>query len=70
MSIFLTKTRSVRSATVKRATDLGGKVEFHRCDVSSKVSVDEVFGMITQGRAIHILVNNAGISHVGNLASF
>jgi len=54
-------------ATVKRAADLGGKAEFHRCDVSSKVSVDEVFGRITQGRGIHILVNNAGISHVGKL---
>jgi len=54
-------------STAKRATDLGGKVEFHRCDVSSKGSVNEVFGRITQGGAIHILINNAGISHIGRL---
>lgn len=38
-----------------------------QCDVSNQVEVKEVFRQIAQAGRIHILVNNAGISHVGNI---
>lgn len=45
----------------------GGSARAFRCDVSDQKSADEVFGAILQQSPLHILVNNAGISHVGNL---
>jgi len=54
-------------ATVEKVRGIGGKAEFHRCDVSSKVSVDAIFERITQDGGIHILVNNAGVPHIGKL---
>jgi 2-keto-3-deoxy-L-fuconate dehydrogenase len=45
----------------------GGKAKAYRCDVSRQDDVEAVFSVISQEGHIHILVNNAGISHVGNL---
>jgi 2-keto-3-deoxy-L-fuconate dehydrogenase len=45
----------------------GGEAAAHRCDVSKFESVQNIFGEILQRGRIHILVNNAGIAHVGNL---
>ena len=45
----------------------GGSAKAFRCDVSDQKSAHEVFGAIFQQGPIQILVNNAGISHVGNL---
>jgi NAD(P)-dependent dehydrogenase (short-subunit alcohol dehydrogenase family) len=44
----------------------GGKGFVHVCDVSSQQQVNEVFKKITN---INILVNNAGIAHVGNVVN-
>ncbi len=44
----------------------GGKGFIHTCDVSSQQQVDGVFKKIT---GINILVNNAGIAHVGNVVN-
>lgn len=41
----------------------GGKAFAHACDVSNQRQVSEVFQKIT---GINILVNNAGIAHIGN----
>ncbi len=41
----------------------GGKAFAYACDVSNQQQVNEVFGKIT---GINILVNNAGIAHIGN----
>ena len=45
----------------------GGNAKAHGCDVSEKRHVNTAFGKILEEGPIHILVNNAGISHVGNL---
>lgn len=42
----------------------GGKAFTYACDVSNQQQVNEVFQKIAQ---INILVNNAGIAHVGNV---
>jgi NAD(P)-dependent dehydrogenase (short-subunit alcohol dehydrogenase family) len=45
----------------------GRNAKAYRCDVSDQENVKTVFANIFQHDRIHILVNNAGISHVGNL---
>jgi 2-keto-3-deoxy-L-fuconate dehydrogenase len=45
----------------------GGNAKAFRCDVSQHESVKAVFDEVFQQGRVHILVNNAGISHVGNL---
>jgi len=45
----------------------GGNAKAYRCDVSQQESVKTVLNEVFQERRVHILVNNAGISHVGNL---
>jgi 2-keto-3-deoxy-L-fuconate dehydrogenase len=45
----------------------GGSAKAYACDVSRQDDVEAVFSQIVQEGRIHILVNNAGISHVGNL---
>jgi 2-keto-3-deoxy-L-fuconate dehydrogenase len=47
----------------------GGNAKAYRCDVSQKDSVKSAFNEVFQEGRVHILVNNAGISHVGNLES-
>jgi 2-keto-3-deoxy-L-fuconate dehydrogenase len=45
----------------------GGNASVHACDVTKSAEVDSVFPTIAQRGSIHILVNNAGVSHIGNL---
>lgn len=45
----------------------GGKAAAFQCDVSNQAQVKEIFRRIAEAGRIHILVNNAGISHVGNV---
>jgi NAD(P)-dependent dehydrogenase (short-subunit alcohol dehydrogenase family) len=42
----------------------GGKGHAHACDVSNQQQVDDVFAKI---EGLNLLVNNAGIAHVGNV---
>ena len=44
----------------------GGKGFIHSCDVSNQQQVNEVFQQIA---GLNILVNNAGIAHVGNVVN-
>ena len=47
--------------------DAGGSASAFACDVSNQSQVLAVFGQITRQGPIHILVNNAGISQIGNV---
>ncbi|GGK72544.1 SDR family NAD(P)-dependent oxidoreductase [Rufibacter glacialis] len=42
----------------------GGKAVAHSCDVSQQEQVRAVFARLGQ---VHILVNNAGVAHIGNV---
>jgi 2-keto-3-deoxy-L-fuconate dehydrogenase len=44
----------------------GGRAKAHTVDVSKQAEVRAVIDGIAAGGPIHILVNNAGIAHVGN----
>jgi NAD(P)-dependent dehydrogenase (short-subunit alcohol dehydrogenase family) len=45
----------------------GGNAKAYGCDVSLRDSVEAAFNEVFQEGRVHILVNNAGISHIGNL---
>jgi 2-keto-3-deoxy-L-fuconate dehydrogenase len=57
------------ASTVKEIATRGGKATPHACDVASQKSVEECFRKIGKHGAFQILVNNAGISHIGKLES-
>ncbi|MBC7946885.1 MAG: SDR family oxidoreductase [Chitinophagaceae bacterium] len=46
-------------------TRSGGQCMFHSCDVSNQELVQELIVKIGSSSGIHILVNNAGIAHIG-----
>ncbi|MEW6130806.1 MAG: glucose 1-dehydrogenase [Acidobacteriota bacterium] len=45
----------------------GGQARAHLCDVANQPNVHEVFNAILAEHPINILVNNAGIAHIGNV---
>ncbi|MBT8291671.1 MAG: SDR family oxidoreductase [Eudoraea sp.] len=45
----------------------GGKAQAHACDVSKQKEVIKTVNAITADGAIDILINNAGIAHIGNV---
>lgn len=44
-------------------------VQFHEVDITHQASVKEIVSLISIKRGIGILINNAGIAHIGNLAN-
>ena len=54
-------------AVASEIVSTGGNAKAYRCDVSQQESVKAVFTQIFEDGRVHILVNNAGISHIGNL---
>ncbi len=60
---------SVENATLTK-TEIengGGKAEVHQCNVSDQHDVLRVINGIASKHDINILINNAGIAHVGNV---
>lgn len=54
--------------TVKEISTSGGRAKYVSCDISKQAEVKAAFdAIIDQEKQVHILVNNAGIAHVGNL---
>ncbi|MEM1294505.1 MAG: SDR family oxidoreductase [Verrucomicrobiota bacterium] len=47
------------------AKDIGG--EFLACDVSNQEEVNALIDNVTKEKQLHVLVNNAGISHIGTV---
>jgi 2-keto-3-deoxy-L-fuconate dehydrogenase len=53
--------------TCRMIREAGGSASAHGCDVTDREQVKAVFEeMVREGR-IHILVNNAGVSHIGSI---
>ena len=46
-----------------------GTASVYECDVSDKVSVGSTFDTILEQGQVHILANNAGVSHIGTVES-
>ena len=55
--------------TVDEIAAAGGSAAAHQCDVADHNGVAKVIGAILEDSRIDILINNAGIAHVGNLES-
>jgi len=55
------------AAAVREITESGGKADAHLCDVANQSSVKETFDKLARQGPLHILINNAGISHIGTL---
>ena len=56
-------------AAAQSITSSGGRAESWACDVADAASVRQVFDRIFDRGPVHILVNNAGVAHVGTVAS-
>jgi 2-keto-3-deoxy-L-fuconate dehydrogenase len=54
-------------ATVREIVAQGGRAQAHVCDVARQQDVQRAIADITSQQPINILVNNAGISHIGKL---
>lgn len=54
-------------ATVEEITAAAGSASSYACDVSNQKSVDELFRKLAAESSFHILVNNAGIAHIGTV---
>jgi 2-keto-3-deoxy-L-fuconate dehydrogenase len=55
--------------TCRQIAASGGEATAHVCNVSNQREVDAVFSSLFVCERIHILINNAGISHVGTVES-
>lgn len=44
-----------------------GSASFHQCDVSNQEQMEKIINEIAANHRIDILINNAGIAHVGNI---
>ncbi len=56
-------------ATCRTITDSGGVAEAYQCDVAEQSQVLALVQKLSQERPLSILVNNAGISHIGTIES-
>lgn len=55
------------SATREQIRQNKGNAAIHICDVTNQSQVKEVVGELFARERIHILVNNAGVSHIGTV---
>ncbi len=60
--------QGARSAA-QQITAAGGQAQAYACDVSDSSSVQQTFDRILARGPVHILVNNAGVAHVGTVAT-
>ena len=61
----LSRTQAETVAT--EITTAGGTASAYECDVSDRVSIESTFDTILREGRVHILVNNAGVSHIGTV---
>ncbi|MDT0553067.1 SDR family NAD(P)-dependent oxidoreductase [Urechidicola vernalis] len=53
--------------TVAEIINSGGKANAFKCDVANQKEVNDITNQIQSNQPISILINNAGIAHVGNI---
>ncbi len=61
--------RAHAEAVAVEITRAGGAASAYEGDVSDRASIESTFQTILQQGRVHILVNNAGVSHIGTLES-
>jgi NAD(P)-dependent dehydrogenase (short-subunit alcohol dehydrogenase family) len=60
---------SAAAATCQRIAAVGGSASSHLCDVTSQTDVRATFEELFRLSRVHILINNAGVSHIGTVES-
>lgn len=60
---------SAAAATCQQISATGGTASAHVCDVTNQQNVKTAFEDLFRRERIHILINNAGISHIGTVES-
>ncbi|WP_026286924.1 SDR family NAD(P)-dependent oxidoreductase [Gilvimarinus chinensis] len=65
--IILDLTQEAAAITAEKVSDLGGEFEVYACDVANSSQVSQVLNEVTNKHSIDILINNAGVAHVGNI---
>ncbi len=60
---------SAAAATCQQISAAGGSASAHLCDVTSQPDVKALFDQLFRRERIQILINNAGISHIGTVES-
>jgi 2-keto-3-deoxy-L-fuconate dehydrogenase len=61
--------QSAADATCQWIVDAGGTASAHVCDVTNQEFVKTRFEELFRQERVHILINNAGISHIGTVES-
>jgi 2-keto-3-deoxy-L-fuconate dehydrogenase len=64
---ILDSNQNAARSVAEQINATGGQSQAVPCDVSDQKNVIEVFAALAREGPLHILVNNAGISHIGNL---
>jgi NAD(P)-dependent dehydrogenase (short-subunit alcohol dehydrogenase family) len=60
---------SAATGTCARIAAAGGTASAHACDVTNQAEVKTRFEDLFRHEHVHILINNAGISHIGTVES-
>jgi 2-keto-3-deoxy-L-fuconate dehydrogenase len=66
---ILDVSESAAAATCEQIAAAGGTATSHSCDVTNQAEVKVRFEELFQGDRVHILINNAGVSHIGTVES-
>jgi len=66
---ILDRDERAASEAVQRITEEGGSATSHACDVTNQRQVQDVFHAVVGQAPLNILVNNAGVSHIGTVES-
>jgi len=61
--------RTQAETVAAEITRAGGTASAYECNVSDRASTESTFGTLLEQGRVHILVNNAGISHIGTVES-
>lgn len=64
---MIDRDESSLTEAVQEIQQAGGKVSSHICDITNQQEVARTFEVIAQKQALNILINNAGIAHIGNV---
>jgi len=60
---------SAATGTCEQITAAGGAASVHACDVTNQAEVKTRFEELFRRERVYILINNAGISHIGTVES-
>ena len=55
------------NVTVSEIKKENGSASFYQCDLANQKRIENIFNEIAKKYSIDILINNAGIAHVGNI---